>query len=167
MNSFSLDESSPLALSSVAAEVGGVDRFGVLGRDDGFEPCGVVVVEGTPDDGAAEAMLAGCSADVHAAAVFAVWKGAGRCLAGGQHEICSCCCTDGDSDSVEFAKRWWTLSKSMISNVVPPLCMQEQANNPRGCLVRPYHLAAFKLVLRRHDMATCWPPPAKFMDVIG
>ena len=56
MNSFSLDESSA-PLISVAAVVGGVDRLGVVGREDGFEPCGVAVVEGTPDDEAAAAIL--------------------------------------------------------------------------------------------------------------
>jgi len=86
MNSFSLDESSAPPLISVAAEVGGVDRLGVVGRDDGFEPCGVVVAEGSSDDGAAKAMLTGCSADTHAAAVRAVRDIAGDCSAGMQQE---------------------------------------------------------------------------------
>jgi len=60
MNSLSLDESSE-PLIWVSAEVGaGVDKLGVDGREGGFEPCGVVVVEGRPEDGAAEAMLTVC-----------------------------------------------------------------------------------------------------------
>lgn len=43
-NSFSLEESSPLI--SVAAAGGGVDRFGVDGRETPSEPAGVVVPEG-------------------------------------------------------------------------------------------------------------------------
>jgi len=60
INSLSLDESSE-PLIWVSAEPGaGVDRFGVDGREEGFEPCGVVVAEGYSDDGAAAAMLAVC-----------------------------------------------------------------------------------------------------------
>lgn len=64
MNSFNLDESS-VPLISVAAVVGGVDRLGVVGREDGFEPCGVAVVEGTPDDGAAMLTVSESETDVH------------------------------------------------------------------------------------------------------
>ena len=57
MNNFSLDESSEPLTSPDVAEGVGVDRLGVDGRDDGFEPCGVAVAGGRPDDGAAAAML--------------------------------------------------------------------------------------------------------------
>ena len=123
MNSFSLDESSAPPLISVAAEVGGVDRLGVVGREDGFEPCGVVVAEGSSDDGAAKAMLTGCSTGAHAAAVLAVRDVAGSCSAGiQQQEICSCCGTTSNRDSVGDAKHWgWSLSRIMISNPDQPL----------------------------------------------
>lgn len=97
MNSFNLDESSePLISLPPAADVGGVDRLGVLGREGGLEPCGVAVVDGAPDDGAAEAMLTVAETDVHAAVALCEWDVAGPASADVQHEICSRCCT-GDS----------------------------------------------------------------------
>lgn len=74
MNSLSLDESSE-PLIWVSVEVGvGVDRFGVDGREGGFEPCGVVVVEGSPEDGAAEAMLTVFVVAVYATVCFLAAK---------------------------------------------------------------------------------------------
>lgn len=54
-NNLSLEESSPL--TSVAAAVEGVERFGVDGLEIASGPIGVVVPEGCPDEGAAEAIL--------------------------------------------------------------------------------------------------------------
>lgn len=54
-NNFRRDESSAPPFISVAADVVGVERLGVVEREDGST--GVVVPDGTPDEGAAEAML--------------------------------------------------------------------------------------------------------------
>lgn len=48
MNSFNLEESS-LPLISVAADVCGVERFGVAGLEEGCDGSGVVVSDRFPD----------------------------------------------------------------------------------------------------------------------
>lgn len=100
MNSFSLDESSlALTLISVAAEVGGVDRFGVPGRESG-----VVVPEGVADKGAAVAMLAVCPSSLPV-----LWQAPGQEGAeddGRSHKWClGSRCADTKSYKQQFASR--------------------------------------------------------------
>lgn len=52
INNFNLEESSLPFTSTVG---GGVDKFGVVGLE--LESNGVVVPDGLPDDGAAEAII--------------------------------------------------------------------------------------------------------------
>lgn len=54
-NSFSLEESSPFTSETATEE--GVERLGVEGLEFAFGSTGVVVPEGFPEEGGAEAIL--------------------------------------------------------------------------------------------------------------